>query len=244
MCPDFRWERAFLRSPESERSSNDVADKFDLRRDIQLSPRVKSAVYDEKTNRWDMEVESGQRVRAQDVIAAVGVLSARYVPRFAGIARFKGETYHTSRWPQEKIDLPGKRVAVIGTGAPAVQLLPIVAKEVNPLAVFQGTPTYCASLRHSVVAEEEQRQFRANYPEMHNLCRNDRRMDYGVDPLYAREELHTYCYSATGRRAVGTAHGRMCTAHDSVRYHLLVHGAEYPWKEAGSPSPRRERPNI
>jgi cation diffusion facilitator CzcD-associated flavoprotein CzcO len=113
---------------------NYVADKFDLRRDIQIKSRVKSAVYDEQANRWEVQLESGQRARAQFVIAAVGVLSARYVPPFDGIDRFTGESYHTSRWPKETVNLAGKRVAVIGTGATAVQLIPIIAKEVGHLA--------------------------------------------------------------------------------------------------------------
>ena len=116
-----------------------MADKFNLRPNIQFNSRVKSAVYDEKANRWDVQLESGQRARAQFLVAAVGILSARYTPPFPGVDSFKGESYHTSRWPKEKVDFTGKRVAVIGTGATAVQLIPIVAKEVGHLTVFQRT---------------------------------------------------------------------------------------------------------
>ncbi len=171
LLQEWNWKEHFSGQPENERYLNYVADKFDLRRDIQLKSRVKSAVYDEKANRWEVELESGQRTRAQYVIAAVGVLSARYLPPFAGIDSFRGESYHTSRWPQEKVNLAGKRVAVIGTGATGVQLSPIVAKEAKHLTVFQRTPNYCAPLRNSLVTEEEQRQFKANYPEMHKKIR-------------------------------------------------------------------------
>jgi cation diffusion facilitator CzcD-associated flavoprotein CzcO len=171
LLQEWDWKEHFSGQPENERYLNYVADKFDLRRDIQLQSRVKSAVYDEKANRWEVELETGQLARAQFVIAAVGVLSARYVPPFAGIDSFKGESYHTSRWPKEKVNLAGKRVAVIGTGATAVQLIPIVAKEVKHLTVFQRTPNYCAPLRNSLVTEEEQRQFKANYPTMHKRIR-------------------------------------------------------------------------
>jgi cation diffusion facilitator CzcD-associated flavoprotein CzcO len=171
LLQEWDWKEHFSGQPENERYLNYVADKFDLRRDIQFKSRVKSAVYDEKANRWEVELESGQRARAQYVIAAVGVLSARYVPPFAGIDSFKGESYHTSRWPKEQVNLAGKRVAVIGTGATAVQLIPIVAKEVKHLTVFQRTPNYCAPLRNSLVTEEEQRQFKANYPAMHKKIR-------------------------------------------------------------------------
>jgi cation diffusion facilitator CzcD-associated flavoprotein CzcO len=171
LLQEWDWKEHFSGQPENERYLNYVADKFDLRRDIQLKARVKSAVYDEKANRWEIQLESGQRARAQFLVAAVGVLSAHYVPPFTGIESFKGESYHTSRWPKEQVNLTGKCVAVIGTGATAVQLIPIVAKEVSHLTVFQRTPNYCAPLRNGLVTPETQRRFKANYPEMHKRIR-------------------------------------------------------------------------
>src|SRR5713101_1497927 len=113
------WDRKehYSGQPEHERYLNYVADKLDLRKDIQFNARVASAVYDEQANRWEVQLESGQRARAQFLITAVGILSARYTPPFAGIDSFQGESFHTSRWPKEPVDLRGKRVAVIGTGA-------------------------------------------------------------------------------------------------------------------------------
>ncbi len=87
-----------------------------------------------------------------------------YTPPFEGIDSFAGESFHTSRWPKEKVDFNGKRVGVIGTGATAVQLIPIVAKEVGHMTVFQRTPNYCAPLRNSEVTPEAQRQWKASYP--------------------------------------------------------------------------------
>jgi cation diffusion facilitator CzcD-associated flavoprotein CzcO len=116
-------------------------------------------------------LESGQRARAQFVIAAVGLLSARHTPPFEGVDSFKGEAVPTSRWPKEKVDFTGKRVAVIGTGATAVQLIPEIAPEVGHLTVFQRTPNYCAPCRNSLVTEETQRQWKATYPEIHQRIR-------------------------------------------------------------------------
>src|SRR5919109_2142876 len=171
LLQEWDWKEHYSGQPENEAYLNYVADKFDLRKDIQFNSRVVSAVYDEKANRWEVELESGQRARAQFLVAAVGILSARYTPPFPGIDSFKGVSYHTSRWPKEKVDLAGKRVAVIGTGATAVQLIPEIAKEVGHLTVFQRTPNYCAPCRNSLVTPETQRQWKATYPEIHKRIR-------------------------------------------------------------------------
>ena len=110
-----------------------------------------------------------------------------YTP-FEGIDSFAGESFHTSRWPKEKVDFNGKRVGVIGTGATAVQLIPIVAKEVGHMTVFQRTPNYCAPLRNSEVTPEAQRQFKASYPEIHKRCRESPvGFNYDFDPRSALE---------------------------------------------------------
>src|SRR5262245_32434952 len=153
LLQEWDWKEHFSGQPENEKYLNYVADKFNLRPNIQFNARVKSAIYDEKASRWEVTLESGQRAKAQFLVAAVGILSARYMPPFAGIDRFKGESYHTSRWPKEKVDFTGKRVAVIGTGATAVQLIPLVAKEAGHLTVFQRTANYCAPLRNGLVSQ-------------------------------------------------------------------------------------------
>src|SRR5713226_4817312 len=171
LLEEWDWKEHFSGQPENERYLNYVADKFDLRRYIQFNSRVTSAVYDEKEHRWEIRINNSQRARAQFLVAAVGILSADYTPPFEGIESFKGISYHTSKWPKEQADFTGKRVAVIGTGATAVQLIPIIAKEVGHLTVFQRTPNYCAPLRNSPVDEECQRRFKATYPEIHKRCR-------------------------------------------------------------------------
>ena len=107
---------------------------------------------------WEVKLESGQRVRAQVcLVAAVGILSASYLPDVPGLDSLQGDSYHTSRWPKETVDFTGKRVAVIGTGATAVQLIPIIAQQVGHLTVFQRTPNYCAPLRNSLVSTRHRR---------------------------------------------------------------------------------------
>jgi cation diffusion facilitator CzcD-associated flavoprotein CzcO len=206
LLQEWDWKEHYSGQPENERYLNYVADKFDLRRDIQFNSHVTSAIYDEKAKRWDIALEDGRKYRTQFLIAAVGILSARYTPPFEGIDSFKGESFHTSRWPKEKVDFTGKRVAVIGTGATAVQLIPIIAKEVGHLTVFQRTPNYCAPLRNALVSEETQRHFKATYPEIHKKIREtpagflhdfDRRRVFEV-PKEERLKVYEELWAAPG----------------------------------------------
>ena len=188
LLQEWDWKEHFSGQPENERYLNFVADKFDLRPHIQFNSRVSSAVYDENAHRWEVQVENGQRAQAQFLIGAVGVLSAKYMPPFEGIDSFEGESFHTSNWPQEKVDFTGKRVGVIGTGATAVQLIPIVAKEAGQLTVFQRTPNYCAPCRNSEVNPETQAVWKANYPEIHKQCRESSAgFQHEFDPRSALE---------------------------------------------------------
>jgi len=170
LLQEWDWKEHFSGQPENERYLNYVADKFDLKRDIQFNTRVSKAVYDEPKNRWQIETLDGRRYQAQFFITAVGLLSAGYIPDFEGIHSFKGKWTHTGRWPKEGMDLAGKRVGVIGTGATAVQLIPIIAQEVEHLTVFQRTANFCAPLRNGLIDDETQREIKANYPEIFKRC--------------------------------------------------------------------------
>ena len=170
LLQEWDWQEHYSGQPENERYLNYVADKFDLRRDIQLQARVASAVYDERAHCWQIHTEEGHRARAPFVIAAVGVLSAHYVPDFAGLESFQGTWCHTGRWPKDGLDVTGKRVGVIGTGATAVQLIPEIAKDVAHLTVFQRTANYCVPLRNGPIDPAWQREIKANYPAIFKRC--------------------------------------------------------------------------
>ena len=170
LLQEWDWKEHFSGQPENERYLNYVADKFDLRRDIQFNARIDSAVYNEGENRWQVQTEDGRRAAAQFLITAVGLLSAHYVPDFAGLDSFQGAWCHTGRWPREGMDLAGKRVGVIGTGATGVQLITEIAKEVGHLTVFQRTANYCAPLRNGPIDPETQREIKASYPEIFKKC--------------------------------------------------------------------------
>ena len=172
LLQEWDWKEHFSAQPETERYLNYVADKFRLRPHIELGARVRSVVWNEEAKSWDVEIEDGRRARARFVIAAVGILSATYLPNIPGVESFAGQSFHTSRWPKEPVDLAGKRVGVIGTGATAVQLIPEIAKVVGHLTVFQRTPNYCAPLRNRPITDEEQKDIKARYPEILAKCRS------------------------------------------------------------------------
>ncbi len=171
LLQEWDWKEHFSGQPENERYLNYVADKFDLRRDIRFNATVAAATYDEKGNYWEIRLEDGARVRARFLITAVGILSAQNIPGFAGIESFKGESFHTARWPKERVDFTGKRVGVIGTGATAVQLITEIAQEVGHLTVFQRTANFCAPLRNGPIDPETQAKIKASYPEIFKRTR-------------------------------------------------------------------------
>ena len=170
LLQEWDWKEHYSAQPETERYLNYVADKFDLRRDIQFNSRVVSATYDEEGSRWEICLADGSLARGRFLITSVGSFSAGYVPDFEGIDSFKGVSCHTRAWPKEGVDLAGKRVGVIGTGATGVQLITEIAKEVSHLTVFQRTANYCAPLRNGLIDDETQKKIKASYPEIFRVC--------------------------------------------------------------------------
>jgi len=167
---EWDWEEHFAAQPETERYLNYVADKFDLRRDIQFRSRVTAAHYQEDTRSWAVLLEDGQRYTTRLLITAIGVLSAATMPTIPGVATFQGQSCHTHYWPKEPVRFEGKRVAVIGTGATGVQTITEVAKTAGHLTVFQRTPQWCAPLHNAKIGKEEMNRIRANYPEIFARC--------------------------------------------------------------------------
>src|SRR2546428_12365074 len=170
LLDEWDWEEHFAAQPETERYLNYVADKFDLRRDIQCESRLPDAHYKEARRTWDVTLEAGRRYSARFLIPAVGVLSAATMPTIPGVATFQGQSCHTHDWPKEPVRFEGKRVAVIGTGATGVQTITEVAKTAGHLTVFQRTPQWCAPLHNATIGTEEMRRIRANYAEIFARC--------------------------------------------------------------------------
>ncbi|MGD9602493.1 MAG: flavin-containing monooxygenase [Gammaproteobacteria bacterium] len=169
---EWEWSEHFAAQPETLRYLNHVADRFDLRRDISFSSRVRCARYDEAGNAWEVELENGSRARAHLLISAVGPLSAPQMPTIPGMDSFRGESYHTGSWPHHPVDFTGKRVAVIGTGATGVQVIQEVAKLAGSLTVFQRTPNWCAPLVNSPIDAATQARLKRELPGILEECSN------------------------------------------------------------------------
>ena len=170
LLDEWDWSEHFAGQPETLRYLNHVADKFDLRRDIQFRSRVASAHWHEADRKWEITLEDGRKYLSTLMITAVGPLSAPTMPRIDGVDSFKGESCHTARWPHEPVSFEGKRIAVIGTGATGVQTIQEVAKTAKTLTVFQRTPNWCAPLLNAKIAPDEMKEIRAGYPAMFQRC--------------------------------------------------------------------------
>ena len=160
---DWKWPERYGTQPEILKYINHVADRFDLRRDVQLNTRIKSARFDGKTNEWTLKTEAGEEIRARYVVMAAGNLSTPRVPDFKGIHDFKGKWYHTGLWPHEGVDFSGQRVGVIGTGSSGVQMIPIIAQQAKHLTVFQRTANFSLPARNEPMTPEREGPHKANY---------------------------------------------------------------------------------
>jgi cyclohexanone monooxygenase len=171
---EWRWTERYASQPEILSYINHVADRFDLRRDIQLSTRVTRAGFDEAASRWTLETGRGDRVSARFCIMATGCLSDAQVPDISGRETFAGRWYHTGHWPHEGVDFSGQRVAVIGTGSSAIQSIPIIAGQARHLFVFQRTPNYSVPARNGPLDREYERSVKANYADFRRQARESR----------------------------------------------------------------------
>jgi cation diffusion facilitator CzcD-associated flavoprotein CzcO len=171
LLQEWNWSEHFAGQPETLRYCKYVADKFDLRRDIQFQSRVTAAVYQEETRSWTVTLEDGNQSNSRFLITAIGPLSTPTLPRIEGRDDFKGPSFHTARWPKEPVDFAGKRVAVIGTGATGIQTIQTIASQVGHLTVFQRTANWAAPLHNGKIDAETQAKIKAGYPEIFARCR-------------------------------------------------------------------------
>lgn len=171
---EWNWSERYATQPEILRYADYVAEKFDLRRDMQFETRVTSAHYDEATNPWAVETDQGDHVVAQYCLIATGCLSASQIPAFKGRESFAGSTYHTGRWPHEGVDFSGQRVGIIGTGSSAIQSIPLIAEQADHLLVFQRTPNYSLPAHNQSLSDEQLRENKEQFAQLREDALNSR----------------------------------------------------------------------
>ena len=161
----WQWTERYAAQPEILRYIEHVAERFDLRRDIRFNTRVVSATFDEAQSAWTLAGEDGESWSAQHCIMATGALSVPRLPDIAGIETFRGEVFHTGRWPKHSPDFGGRRVGVIGTGSSGIQTIPQIAQQAAHLTVFQRTANYSIPAWNRPLSQTEQAAFKTAYRE-------------------------------------------------------------------------------
>ena len=158
----WTWSEKYATQPEILRYARFVAERYDLRRDIEFGTRVERARWDAAAGRWQIHTGRGDTLAPRFFIMATGCLSAPKEPDIAGAGSFEGEVHSTSRWPHAGVDFSGKRVAVIGTGSSGIQVIPLIAQQAVQLTVFQRTANYSVPARNGPVAPERLQQLQAD----------------------------------------------------------------------------------
>lgn len=162
----WSWSEKFPAQPEIERWLHYVADRLDLRKDIQFDTTIASAHFDEATARWRIETTKGQVIDARFLITCCGMLSAPLTEMFQGQDTFEGELFHTARWPKEPVDFTGKRVGVIGIGATGIQVIQTIANTVGHLSVFVRTPQYVLPMKNPTYTPADQDAYKAKFHDL------------------------------------------------------------------------------
>ena len=162
----WSWSEKFPGQPEIERWLNYVADRLDLRRDIDFDTAVTSAHWDEAAARWTVTTDRGETLRPRFLVTCCGMLSAPMTEVFPGQESFRGTLVHTGRWPKEPPDLAGRRVGVVGIGATGIQVIQTIAEAVGHLTVFVRTPQYVLPMKSPRYGPEEVAAYKARFPEL------------------------------------------------------------------------------
>ena len=157
--PNPNWSHVFARGHELKAYCDQVAEKHDLRSHMRFGVTVTSARWDEDASAWSVGLADGSTLTARHLLTATGFLSEPALPQIAGIETFEGTVVHTAQWDDD-LDLTGRKVAVIGTGATSVQLVPTIARDVDAMTVFQRTPIYVLPKLDLRIPERTQALFR------------------------------------------------------------------------------------
>ena len=162
---DWKWTERFATQPEIRSYLDHVADRYDLRRHFTFGRRVTAAHFDERASTWTVTLDDGTQHRTRFLMMATGCLSAPNRPDLPGIDEYAGTQLFTAQWPDEPVDLTGKRVGLIGTGSSGIQAAPMLAEQAQSLTVFQRSANYTVPARNRPLTEEEWEKVQETYPE-------------------------------------------------------------------------------
>ncbi|MED5360888.1 MAG: NAD(P)/FAD-dependent oxidoreductase [Pseudomonadota bacterium] len=168
---EWHWPEKFSAQPDILAYANHVADRFDLRKDIDFDVEVKAAHFNETTRRWRIETDKKDKITAQFFVMATGCISTAQTPNIEGLDNYQGNTYHTGNWPHEKVDFTGQRIAVIGTGSSGIQAIPVLAEEAARVTVFQRTPNYSIPSQNEPMTSDYEASWKEKYPTLREEMR-------------------------------------------------------------------------
>jgi len=168
---EWSWSEVFSAQPEILEYARHVAERFDLRSSIDFDTTVLSSHFDESSRRWMVKTDQDERISCQFLIMATGCLSSTQTPTFEGIETYSGKTYHTGKWPHEKVDFTGMHVGIIGTGSSAIQAIPVIAEQAKNLTVFQRTPNYSIPTRNCPMTPKYESFWKTEYDRLRNEAR-------------------------------------------------------------------------
>lgn len=183
---EWKWKERFPTQPEVEEYLNKITDHLDLRKQIQFQTRVTAAHRDESNNVWKVSTSDGKEHTCTFLVTATGPLATPLKPPFPGLDSYKGEWYQTGLWPKHKVDFKGKRVAVVGTGATAVQVIPVVAHNAKSLTVFQRTPNYVLPSRNHPLTSDQLAEIHGDYGKVAGRAR---KQVFGMDFTDATQKM-------------------------------------------------------
>lgn len=186
---EWRWSHRYALQPEILSYANYVAERLDLRRDIQFNSRVNQATYDEGGCFWRILAEGCRALTARHLVMATGCLSVPKIPDLPALEEFEGDVLHTAAWPEGGYDFAGKRVGIIGTGSSAVQAIPVIAREAQHLTVFQRTPNFSIPAWNGPIAAEREREIKANYRALREKSRRSYAGDYAEEYYLSIEKM-------------------------------------------------------
>ena len=163
---EWQWTEVMAAQPEILDYANHIAERFELRNDIEFSTSVTSAHFEEVEQRWHVKTDSGNEYVARFCVMATGCLSIPNTPQISGADDFAGDVFHTGNWPAEGVDFSKRRVGIIGTGSSAIQSIPVIAEQAEHLTVFQRTPNYTMPAHNGPLSDDFRKQAIENYDEI------------------------------------------------------------------------------